>query len=70
MTIVVILFIVIAIAMQNKFLHHTDSVWDKAFYYIACVALTPLFGAILYKFLTESKTVDRKHHHHIGNTLS
>ncbi len=56
--------------MQNKFLHHTDSVWDKAFYYIACVALTPLFGAILYKFLTESKTVDRKHHHHIGNTLS
>ena len=59
---ITLMFLIIAFAMRGFFLHDNDTRGEKIFYYVACVVLTPLFDAILYKFLSESDTVDEKEH--------
>lgn len=55
---ITLLFLIIAFAMRGFFFHENDTWKEKFLYYVLCVGITPLFGAIVYKMLSESESTD------------
>ena len=49
---VTLLFILIAYAIRRRFLPEDASRWEKLVYYSVCIVTTPLFGPMVYKWLT------------------
>ena len=55
-------FILIAYAIRRRFLNENAKWYDKTFYYVLSVCLTPLLGPWLYKMLNNSKACSDNEH--------
>ncbi len=65
-TMITLIFLLIAYCIRNKYLSENARWYDKVFYYVVSVVLTPLVGPWFYKMCQTSKACTDNEHRSVG----